>query len=381
MRPATREDRHDRALRPVTYPKLDISNMAALVQGYPQQSGSVTILQTRPNTTSGVMAGTSQTQSSQHYGAHAQRNNFHSIPGNAGSQAAYRGNTTAPVQPYAFTSTPNLSSNGQRQQYGGYRGSTAPSSQVAVNVGDTNTSRPAAVRQQAPQSSGPTPAGQLTFAQVASAKASPERYRRPAQKHADSSPVVQQFSQVSGSTMPSGSGTAASAHVYNPVAAVDRKAAIPRNSAHFASSRPQSAYASVMGTSVDDIHVPRLRSDDDVKKYRRRSLHSIDISDYANKATLQDFRRAGESFRPDVPAGSRKSSTLEKEQKAVARVVPLPAVEKNIVHARTGSAESAVSSRSSNSRPSSVSPCNTGYSYCIRRYYGPIRSRSTPWLA
>ena len=306
------------------------------------------------------MAGTPQTQSSQHYGAHAQRNNFHSISGSAGNQPAYRGNTTAPVQPYAFTSTPTLS-NGQRQQYGGYRGSAAPSSQAGMHVGDPNASRPAAVRQQSPQSSNPTPAGQLTFAQVASAKASPERYRRPAQKHADpSSPVSQQPPQVSGSAMSSSSGTPTAAHAYNTAAATDRKAAIPRNSAHLASSRPQSAYASVMGTSVDDIHVPRLRSDDDVKKYRRRSVHSIDISEYTNKLTLQDFKRSGESFRPDMQAGSRKSSTLEKEQKAVARVVPLPAIEKNIVHTRTGSAESAVSSRSSNSRPSSVSLCNPG---------------------
>lgn len=359
----------DRALWPVTYSKLDNSNMAALVQGYPQQSGSVTILQTRPNTASGVMAGTPQTQSSQQYGTHAQRNNFHSLQGNAGGQSTYRGNATAPVQPYAFTSTPNLTSNGQRQQYGAYRGSSTPSSQAGVHAGDANGPRPVTVRQHSTQSGGPTPAGQLTFAQVASAKASPERYRRPAQKHTDpSSPTAQQPSQVSSSAMSSGSGSG-TAHIYNQGTSTDRKATIPRNSAQFASSRPQSAYASVLGTSVDDIHVPRLRSDDDVKKYRRRSLHSIDISDYANPVA-------------PLPTSSRKSGSLEKEQKAVTRIVSLPAVEKNVIHTRTGSSESMVSSRSSNSRPSSVSFIpNPSISYRIRRYYGPIRSRSTPLFA
>ncbi len=322
--------------------------MAALVQGYPQQSGTVTILKTRGNSVSVVMSGTPQNQSGQQYGGH-QRSSSHGIVGNAASQTAYRGSTTGPIQPYAFTSTPNLANNGQRQQYHGYRGSSISSTQSGMPATDINQSRPSAVRQPSTPTGAPMGPGQPTFAQVVSAKASPERYRRPTQKHTDSSSsVTQQPSQAPGSAMPSGSGMATVVHLYNPGTATDRKTGMPRNSAQLASSRPQSAYASVMGASVDDIHVPRLRNDEDVRKFRRRSLHSIDFSDYSNALTPQDFRQTGMS------AGFKKSGSLEKEQKAVTRVVPLPTVERNPVHVRSESSES-VSSRSSNSRPSSVS--------------------------
>lgn len=128
---------------------------------------------------------------------------------------------------------------------------------------------------------------------------------------------------------------------------------MPRNSAHLASSRPHSAYASVMGASVDDIHVPRLRNDEDVKKFRRRSLHSIDFSDYS-PLTSRDIKHAGETAHAEVPVDAKKASSIEKEQKTVTRVVPLPAVERNSLHTRSGSSES-VSGRSSNSRRPSVS--------------------------
>lgn len=321
--------------------------MAALVQSYPQQSGTVTILQTRPTTTSGIMAGTPQPQPGQQYGGQSQRNNFHGVPGNGAGQASYRPNPNGPIQPYAFTSTPSLANNGQwQQQYGGYRGASGPTNQMA----DMNSSRPTAGRQISTQSN--TGSGPLTFAQVVSAKASPERYRRPAQKQTDSSSsIVQQPSQTPGSAMPSGSGMATVVHLYNPGTSTDRKPAMPRNSAQLASSRPQSAYASVMGASVDDIHVPRLRNDEDVKKFRRRSLHSIDLSDYSNPLTPREFKKPGETSPVDV----KKSSSMEKEQKTVTRVVPLPAVERNPVHTRSGSSESVVSNRSTNSRPTSVS--------------------------
>lgn len=312
--------------------------MAALVQGYPQQSGTVTILQTKPTTASNIMAGT-QPQP-------GQRNNFHGQPSNGANQTTYRGNSAGPVQPYAFTSTPGLANNAQWPQHGGYRTSASTNQ-------ETNSSRPSAPRQISAQGTNPS---QPTFAQVAAAKASPERYRRPAPKHTDSSSsAAQQSSYTPGSAMPSGSGMANVAHLYNQnqgMAADPRKPTMPRNSAQLASSRPQSAYVSGMGASVDDIHVPRLRNDEDVKKFRRRSLHSIDFTDYTNPLTPREFKKAGETLRLEKSKHSKRSSSLEKEQKAVTRVVPVPAVEKNAAHIRTGSADSVVSTRSSNSRPS-----------------------------
>ncbi|RYP83250.1 hypothetical protein DL769_001446 [Monosporascus sp. CRB-8-3] len=326
------------------------------------------------------MAGTSQTPSGQQYGGHSHRNSFSGkLPGNVGSQTAYRGNTAGPIQPYAFTSTPSLASNGQRQQqYGGHKAPTSPSNQPVVQMVDTGpaaASRPSTVRQLSAQSAG---SGQPTFAQVAAIKASPERYRRPAPKHTDSPHgVVQQPSQPPGSAPPSGSGMATVVHLYNPAMATDRKAAMPRNSAQLASSRPHSAYGTVLGTSVDDIHVPRLSSEEDAKRFRRRSLHSIDFSNYPNPMTPQEFKQVGESLRAEASTGRKKTSSLDKEQKAVARVVALPAVEKNPISTRGGSSESIASSRSSNSRPSSSTNrnCNTS---AVPTGNSPASTSSTP---
>ncbi|RYO79259.1 hypothetical protein DL766_009821 [Monosporascus sp. MC13-8B] len=305
------------------------------------------------------MAGTSQTSSGQQYGGHSHRNSFSGkLPGNVGGQTAYRGNTAGPIQPYAFTSTPSLASNGQRQQqYGGHKAPTSPSNQPVVQMVDTGpaaVSRPSTVRQFSAQSAG---SGQPTFAQVAATKASPERYRRPAPKHTDSSHgVMQQPSQPPGSALPSGSGMATVVHLYNPAMTTDRKAAIPRNSAQLASSRPHTPYGTVLGTSVDDIHVPRLSSEEDVKRFRRRSLHSIDFSNYPNPMTPQEFKQVGDSLRAEAPTSRKKTSSLDKEQKAVARVVALPAVEKNLIPTRGGSSESLDSSRSI---PTGNSPAST----------------------
>ncbi|RYP06406.1 hypothetical protein DL765_009491 [Monosporascus sp. GIB2] len=325
------------------------------------------------------MAGTSQAPSGQQYGGHSHRNSFSGrLPVNVGGQTAYRGNTAGPIQPYAFTSTPSLASNGQRQQqYGGHKAPTSPSNQPVVQMVDAGpaaASRPSTVRQFSAQAAG---TGQPTFAQVAAAKASPERYRRPAPKHTDSSHgVMQQPSQPPGSALPSGSGMATVVHLYNPAMTTDRKAAIPRNSAQLASNRPHTAYGTVLGTSVDDIHVPRLSSEEDVKRFRRRSLHSIDFSNYPNPMTPQELKQVGDSLRAEAPTSRKKTSSLDKEQKAVARVVALPAVEKNPISTRGGSSESLDSSRSSNSRPSS-SPNRSSNTFAVPTGNRPASTPST----
>ncbi|KAI0011858.1 hypothetical protein F4779DRAFT_615260 [Xylariaceae sp. FL0662B] len=364
--------------------------MAALVQTYPQQTGTVTLLQTVPNPASGVMSGTSQAQPNQSYMANTQRNTYHGLQGGVGGQAVYRGNTTAPVQPYAFTATPNLVNGGQWQQQGAYRGSSSsnvPATQMmdpnavararhpanasanmgnsaqqnmtpGVSVDDSWTSRPPPVPLNGSSN-------QPTFAQVAAAKSPPERYRRPSPRFTDSSPSVMQSSQLQGSATPSGSGMANVAHS-NPRALPDRKVAFARNPPVIV-NRPHSAYGALAGAAMDDMNIHRHSTEEEAKRYRRRSIHSINSTDYPNPLTLQDFKQAEESFRLEALAASRrKQGNTEKDQGPVARVAPVSSanltVEKNAMHARNGSSESVASSRSSNSRPSSSANRNSNAS-------------------
>ncbi|KAI0481120.1 hypothetical protein GGR56DRAFT_305610 [Xylariaceae sp. FL0804] len=328
--------------------------MAALVQTYPQQSGTVTLLQTRPTSASGTMPGPSQGHPGQSYSGNTQRNNFHGLQGSVGGQTGYRGSSIAPVQPYAFTSTPSLTNNGgQWQQHAGYRtssGTTVPTMQQMMDA-----------RTQYTSASTPRPplngtSNQPTFAQVAAAKASPERYRRPAPRQVETTPAVPQQS-VLPATTPATSGTATAVHFHNPRVVTERKAEGSRNPAALFDRR-HSAYGSLSGVAtMDDMQLYRPSSEEEAKRFRRRSIHSINSADFAKSPTPQDFKRAAESLRLESSSGAKRQINNDKDAKSPTRVVPLPSPsgggEKTAMHGRNASSESLVSSRSSNSRPSS----------------------------
>ncbi|KAI0456131.1 hypothetical protein F5B21DRAFT_513486 [Xylaria acuta] len=321
--------------------------MAALVQTYPQQSGTVTLLQTRPPSTTGIMSGASQGHSGQTYG-NQQRHVYHGSSGSVGGQAGYRSGTVAPIQPYAFTSTPSLANSGQISQHGGYRASSGTTVPNLPQLVDSRMQ--SSITTARPLLNGTST--QPTFAQVAASKASPERYRRPAPRQTDSSPPIVQSQQVQGSAGPFGSGMPTAAQLYN-------SRALPRSQG-MASNRPQSAHGSLAGATMDDMHIYRHPSEDESKRYRRRSIHSINSSDYFSGLAPQNFNRMTESFQPDGITGSKKQGSNEKEQRPT-RVVPLPPPAGNASHVRNGSSES-VSSRSSNSRPSSSANRNSNAS-------------------
>ncbi|KAI0202207.1 hypothetical protein F4808DRAFT_82720 [Astrocystis sublimbata] len=311
--------------------------MAALVQTYSQQSGTVTLLQTRPSSAAGIMSGTPQGHANQGYGAH-QRHVYHGSSGSIGGQGTYRTTgTVAPVQPYAFTSTPSLAHSGQLPQHGGYRTSSGTTLPTLTQLVDPRMQYTAATAR--PPLNGTS--NQPTFAQVAASKASPERYRRPAQRHADSSQSIAQSQQMQTSPGLSASGTPAVAQSYN-------QRALPRNQA-MPSIRPQSANGPMPNATMDDMHVYRQPTDDESKRYRRRSIHSINSADHYTGPAPQSSHQ---SSQVDGITGSKKQGSSEKEQRH-ARVVPRPPSASNASHVRNGSSESIVSSRSSNSRPSS----------------------------
>ncbi|KAF2972191.1 hypothetical protein GQX73_g1466 [Xylaria multiplex] len=322
--------------------------MAALVQTYPQQSGTVTLLQTAPGSATGIMPGTSQGHAGQAYG-NPQRNAYHGSIGSVGGQTGYRSGTVAPIQPYAFTSTPSLGNSAQMPQHGGYRtssGTTVPTLPQLVDA-RMQPSMSAARPQLNATSIQPT------FAQVAASKASPERYRRPAPRQVDS-PSVIQSQQIQGSVVQPVSGVPTPAQLYNNPRTTPRGQGIVAN-------RPQSAHGALTSATMDDMHLYRHPTDDESKKYRRRSIHSINSSDYLNSFAPENFKRTTEQFQPDVLTGSKKQGGTEKEQKP-ARVVPLPPPANNASHVRNGSSESIVSSRSSHSRPSSSANRNSNAS-------------------
>lgn len=90
--------------------------MATLVQSYTQQTSTAAMIHARPQSASGIIQNTSSShQFGQPSGAgRIHRNSYHGISASAGSNI-YRGQSSgAPIQPYAFTSTPALT--GLRQQ-------------------------------------------------------------------------------------------------------------------------------------------------------------------------------------------------------------------------------------------------------------------------
>ncbi|WYZ40597.1 hypothetical protein EsH8_IV_000938 [Colletotrichum jinshuiense] len=331
--------------------------MAALVQTYPQQTSIVTTLQSR----SSVNMIPAQAQANQQYMAAQQTQR------NFSGSGIYRG-SNAPIQPYAFTSTPSLNTTGQWQQYGGgYRTASSPTvpTQGMAQGHDANRSRHAgnssmssatynhgmgtskggsrddsaipaartishAPRPQSAYLAGNT-AQQMNFAQTPAAKTTPDRYRRPA--------LQQQPRQAS---VPSGSGMATVSHLYNSPGSNDQKSASVRGRNPSFQGRPNSYYG-----AVDDMQLNHHHMAEDGVRLRRRSMHSLDSADYPKPLTPQEFSHPEEPSRPDrVPTPKNNEKTL----RIVSKLAP-PA--DNNMHVRNGSAESLASSRSSHSRPSS----------------------------
>lgn len=354
--------------------------MAALVQSYPQQSGTVTMLQTRNGSNSGMMP--SQPQANQQYaGSQQQRNSYHGIPGAPTGPVAYRG-TAAPIQPYAFTSTPSLNPASQWQPYPAFRASSSsavptvqtfdhnpgyprsrhtanaslPNLPMNISAGgsrDDSALPPPGTRR---GSATPRPQSayfssstvQTSFTSAAPAKSQPDRYRRPAPRTADSGSSVGQQGYSQSSATPSGSGMASVGHLYSPHSNPNKERR-PSPTGH---NRPNSFYAKLPG-SVDDMQL--YRTSDDSKRIRRRSMPALDTADLPKTSMSSPDLKKPEKFSADQ-SGSK--GPADKDQVKTARLVPVNSP--TAANAKNGSSESLVSSRSSTSRPSSVS--------------GPIRS-------
>ncbi|SPJ79664.1 related to BNI4 Bud neck involved [Fusarium torulosum] len=296
--------------------------MAALVQTYPQQTATVTMLQTRPASSTSMIPN-AQGQNGHQYATSAQTPRY-AVP----SPTGYRGSAT-PVQQYAFTSTPTLhhSQTWQPQaqptrtynhntNYGGrqFSSSGANMQYNAMGVGQTGARDDSAIPQR--RNIVPAPRPHSAFlagptqpvSPTSQSKAAPDRYRR-----SSLTPQQNQHGRSHSNAVNAGIPTAN--QLYN--GPNPSRAAIP--------NRPNSFYNAVPGTSVDDMQLLQSPMDDSNRSRRRSIRADSDLS----KPVAQD-----------------KSKTDGGSQN-------LRVVGKRTTHSRNGSSESVNSSRSSHSRPSS----------------------------
>lgn len=307
--------------------------MAALVQTYPQQTTTVTMLQNRPNPNTTMMQ---QSQGHQLMSSTAQTPR--AAYGGVTNHTGYRG-SSGPVQPYAFTTTPSLHQVAQWQPYGTYRTNTGPvpamsphydtnmnlrgrfpgnQAQAAYNVpanmgmgasrDDSTIPTPRNIVPQPRPQSAHLSSNHHGYAAASSGKAMPDRYRRP-------------------SVQGPNHGRSQSSTALPTAPVVNSPTMLP--------NRPTSFYATVPGTSKDDTHIYHQPNSEDAKRLRRRSMHTLEQT--------VDFNKSFEI----APLGEGFGRTKSPEQDAKnLRVVQS--------HGRNGSSESVNSSRSSHSRPSSA---------------------------
>jgi len=358
-----------------------------LVQSFPSPSSTITMLQSRPPSSDAFQNGS---QSQQHQRGSQMPRNMYNMGGMA--TTSYRGHTSiasVPVAPYAFSSTPALpgTSNPLRQHptasphlrqenrtssapvipftqqtlntsnsFNRYRqpaGSTPldPSNphtlpQQASSSGDTSILSQASKQfAQRPQSA--IDLGSLSTLPSANvAKSSPDRYRR-IQRRADTTGVsMTNASLQSGSALPSGSGMATVGHLYS-------------NPAHSNSSPSLSAYSSYRGQTLnepgssakrlsataDDMSLPKQTTPELAKRYRRRSISSMEAGDHVNQFSEAPVHTP----QPKTYAAMLASPAPHEHKETRPPVMQRP----GSAHGRNGSAESSVSGRS-NSRPPSV---------------------------
>jgi hypothetical protein len=365
--------------------------MAALVQTYPQQT-TVTMLQSRPSSSGGY----TPAQTQQHLGsrnAPSQKYNASSASG------SYRGMPSqGPVAPYAFTSTPQLANTGSSsRQYQNQsphlrsenRTSSAPvisqAQQASLPSGPAisarhryptsspipNSSLSTSLNQIIPRSMDdtsillrpamtessnrprsmlelPVSSSMASTNSTSPAKPSPDRYRRNIRRVDSSDSGPNRIHHAS--AMPSGSGMAAVGHLYT-------------HHSQSNSSPTLQSYQSFRGTvynagdqtrkpSVDDINLARPQNAELAKRYRRRSLGSLETAGLNHAADAEYTSSPHPNAFMQAPSTSQSRDSRNSS----------PAHRPSSSHTHNGSSDSVASARSSHSsQPPSVS-VNPSYS-------------------
>ena len=353
--------------------------MAALVQTLPQQTTTV-MLSSRPSSSGGYAS-----SHTQHNHGRASSTPRYTYAAAAGSYRGIQGS----VAPYAFTSTPQLATkdNSSRQHQPHLRSenrtSSAPvlpplqhlqqgtSSGGAItsrhnfntssslqqpnrSLDDTSlTSRPIATNNPGRPKSMLNMPSSGSMASVASSqvhKNSPDRYRRNLRRVDSGGDGVPNRVQHS-SAQPSGSGMAAVGSLYSHQNQSNSSPSINSYQSYrgtvYNTAAPQQA-------SVDDMTLNRAQNSELAKRYRRRSLGSLETAGLDHADDTQDTA----SPHPNAfiqPVGPRKDSRAWQAQPPQPQSQPSQP-QAGYAHSKSGSSDSISSARSArSSRPSSVS--------------------------
>lgn len=352
--------------------------MAALVQTFPQQTNTVTMLHTRPSSASGILPTPSQGGQSHHqfHNGHSQmhRNSFHGM----NNITNYRGHTAVtPVSPYNFSAAPQLAMPAQRIQgphlrleqrtssapvIPSFQGEAhpvnrsrypaAPSvSTTSSSSSDLSSNRSGAKDESALTGLRPANATIFSSTSVTNAsspsmpsptKAVPDRYRRPNNRRSESTTSLQSpSSQSSLANMPNVMqfyGT--SAQQAQPM--VQFQGFNTQN-------LPLDKFSTTSAGPTDDMQLRRNSPQEQTQKYRRRSIHTIDATDYAHNGVnplsgqLQGSRQV-----------SSANGRIDHQQHPL-RSSPVTTVQLPFSQGRNDSSDSVNSVHSHRTRPSSVS--------------------------
>ena len=339
------------------------------------------MLQTRPSSSDAFQSGS---QGQPHQRSSQMPRNMYSTPMGGLATTNYRGHTSiasVPVAPYAFSSTPipTGSSNPLRQHptvphlrqenrttsapvitfnqqssntinnLSRYRPQDLSSSAISSHQGHTKDD--SAIQSQTSKQFLQRPHSSIELAapplaqnasMTTSAKPSPDRYRRNHRRAETTGLVSSSVSSPGGSALPSGSGMATVGHLYsNPI----HSSSTPSLST-FPSYRGPHPSSTHNQNTVDDMSIPKQRPTELAKRYRRRSISSMDVSDYNAEAVDAPEQSLGH---PKTYAAMLAAPVPQERKDPRPSALQRPTSS----HVRNNSAESSISGRSG-SRSSSV---------------------------
>lgn len=355
------------------------------------------MLQTRPTSSDAFQNGS---QSQQHQRNSQMPRNIYNTSVGGMAAGNYRGHTSiSPVVPYAFTSTsviPNTTNPLRqhptapllRQENRTTSAPTIPFAQQITSPGPTPSTRhrlqpspslhldlssafplsqqsgskddaslPSIVKQNTsrPVSSielnSPSLPAPVTYANVS--KPSPDRYRRNHRRIEQGGTQASSLLNQGGSALPSGSGMATVGHLYsNPLQSSSTPTLTSYPAFRGTQSSSQNVNDSSPGSTVrllsaDDMNLPRQSSVEQAKRYRRRSISSLEVKEHTSQAL---------DVKSQVPVQQKTYAAALAGTAPPERIDALasPAVQRpSSSHGRNNSTGSTSSGRT-NSRPSSV---------------------------
>ena len=349
------------------------------------------MLQTRPSSSDAFQNGS---QSQQHQRNSQMPRNIYNTSVGGMAAGNFRGHTSiSPVVPYAFTSSPVLSNttNPLRQHptapllrqesrttsaptiplaqqvtsptlASSSRQRLQPSPSLPLDLSSTlgskdDASLPSVTKQNAPRPVSsielitPSLAAPVTFANTA--KPSPDRYRRNHRRAEQGGTHQSNILNPGGSAQPSGSGMATVGHLYsNPLQSSSTPTLTSYPAFRGTPSPSQSVNDTSSGSTVrllsaDDMSLPRQSSVELAKRYRRRSISSLEVKEHAGQAS---------DIKAQAPAQQKTHAAAPTDLATQDRIDghALPTLQRPPSSHRRNDSTGSTSSGITNSRPSSV---------------------------